>query len=379
MSIYIRTLVYLLIVPVSLAAQETENSSLSELEIIRDQIKQVTSSIQRAKEESEILSDELQLTEKSIVDTSTALDRLNSDINEGIQKLVQLNERKNNNDSDLEKQRSLFANQVRAAYQIGRNDYLKLLLNQEDPEVIGRMLVYYGYYNNARAERIAYINKTIEEIEQLKSEIQSETLRLNQLKNEQEIKLQDFNKTRLYRKEIISKLEDYISTQDAELANLLNNAAELEALVDEIQQQKSIVNTFEDIPPFSTLKGQLRWPVIGKITSKFGSTRKDGKLRWQGVNISAEKGTEVRAISPGRVVFADWFRNMGLLIILDHGGGYMSLYGHNERLLKKEGDWVISEEEISRVGDTGGQASSGLYFEIRHSGDPVNPDLWCKM
>jgi septal ring factor EnvC (AmiA/AmiB activator) len=379
MNNFIRIIILYLVIPLPVVAQDNDNGSLTELEVVRNQIKEVESSIKKAREESEALLTELQLSEKLIVDTSINLERLNIEMNEGLNKLTQLNERKTSNEENLSIERTLFANQVRAAYQTGRHDYIKLLLNQEKPEIVGRMLVYYSYYNKARAERISNINETILEIDRLKLEIQSETTNLSQLRNEQEVKLEDINNTRLYRKEIVAKLDSYITEQDVQLTNLLQNAEELEALVDEIRQQDSIVNTFEDIPPFSTLKGQLSWPVNGKITSKYGASRKDGKLKWQGVNITADKGTEVRAVSPGRVVFADWFRNLGLLIILDHGGGYMSLYGHNERLLKKEGDWVISEEEIGRVGDTGGQASSSLYFEIRQNGDPVNPDMWCKI
>ena len=144
-----------------------------------------------------------------------------------------------------------------------------------------------------------------------------------------------------------------------------------------MKEDESVVRNFEEITPFNQLRGKLNWPVKGDLKNRFGSLRKGGKLRWQGVRIAADSGNDVEAVSPGRVIFADWFRNMGLLIIIDHGNGFMSLYGHNERLLKKAGDWVSAREVIAKVGDTGGQQEPNLYFEIRRGGNPVNPALWC--
>ena len=135
---------------------------------------------------------------------------------------------------------------------------------------------------------------------------------------------------------------------------------------------------YEDMPPFGSLKGQLKWPVAGRLLERFGSQKKGGNLKWQGVLIDAESGTRVNAVGAGKVVFADWFRNLGLLIIIDHGDGYMSLYGHNQNLLKNTGDWVMPGETIATVGDSGGQTDTALYFEIRQGAEPLNPSLWCK-
>ena len=271
------------------------------------------------------------------------------------------------------------AQQARAAYKAGRNDYLKLLLNQEDPNLIGRILVYYDYFNRARSNRIEKINKSLDEINRIKVNIQAEKGKLDNLRNEQLGKLEDFTQSRNARKQIIQKLQEYINDTGKQLQVLQRNEREIEELVSGLQQQDSIVRSFEETPPFNTLQGKLKWPVSGKISSRYGALRKGGKLKWQGVMIRADAGTDVRAISSGKVVFADWFRNLGLLIILDHGNGFMSLYGHNERLLKKVGDWVPADENIAKVGDTGGQEQPNLYFEIRNGGVPVNPGLWCKL
>jgi septal ring factor EnvC (AmiA/AmiB activator) len=130
--------------------------------------------------------------------------------------------------------------------------------------------------------------------------------------------------------------------------------------------------------PFDRLKGKLAWPVMGRLAGEFGQPREGGTVRWNGVLIEANQGTPVRAIYRGRVAFADWLPGLGLLLVLDHGGGYMSLYGHNQSLLKEPGDWVSPGETIAQVGDTGGQARPALYFEIRAKGEPVNPHDWIK-
>ena len=176
----------------------------------------------------------------------------------------------------------------------------------------------------------------------------------------------------------MAKLQSYISDQGRQLQVLQRNEQEIETLVNQLRHQENIVKSFEEVPPFTNLKGKLKWPVIGKIGAHYGRSRKGGKLKWQGVLIRAVSGADVHAVSTGKVIFADWFRNLGLLIIIDHGNGYMSLYGHNERLLKKVGDWVLADESIAKVGDTGGQEQPNLYFEIRSSGMPVDPALWCK-
>ena len=311
-------------------------------------------------------------------ETSTRIQRLQQQIKEKNRELMELDKRMARQDALLSGQREQLAQQIRAAYKTGRNNYLKLLLNQQEPGRVGRILAYYNYDVQARTRRIAGINIALAEIASLEQRIQSETQALIQLQEDQEQKLVEFQSYRTSRHEITSKLQAYIDDQGAQLQILQGNEQELTKLVSELKHQELAIQIFEDMPPFNTLQGKLDWPVRGKITSRFGSLRKGGKLKWQGVNIAAKNGAEVKAITTGKVVFADWFRNMGLLMILDHGDGFMTLYGHNERLLKKPGDWVLAGEPITRVGDTGGQYRSGLYFEIRQSGNPINPNLWCK-
>lgn len=348
------------------------------LENIRSRIKDVESSIETAIKNVDQLFVQLQVNEVAATETSTRIQRLQQQIKEKNRELMELDKRMARQDALLSGQREQLAQQIRAAYKTGRNNYLKLLLNQQEPGRVGRILAYYNYDVQARTRRIAGINIALAEIASLEQRIQSETQALIQLQEDQEQKLVEFQSYRTSRHEITSKLQAYIDDQGAQLQILQGNEQELTKLVSELKHQELAIQIFEDMPPFNTLQGKLDWPVRGKITSRFGSLRKGGKLKWQGVNIAAKNGAEVKAITTGKVVFADWFRNMGLLMILDHGDGFMTLYGHNERLLKKPGDWVLAGEPITRVGDTGGQYRSGLYFEIRQSGNPINPNLWCK-
>lgn len=350
----------------------------AELESVRTQIRDVESNIQAARTKTDILFKELQENESAASTISNKLQTIDARIEAKLVRLAKLKVEKSVSEKKLENERELLAQQVRAAYKTGQNDYLKLLLNQEDPALVGRMLTYYDYFNLARRHRIDKVTESLRNIAHLEVRIKSETTQLDQLRGEQMAKLEEFTLYRISRKKIISRLNSYIKDQDKQLQTLQKNEQELESLVNKLRQEETIIQNYEEIPPFNTLKGKLKWPARGKLTTRFGAPRKGGKLRWQGVTISAGNGTEVHAISSGKVVFANWFRNMGLLIILDHGDGYMSLYGHNERLLKKVGDWVKTDENIAKIGDTGGEQQPGLYFEIRQSGAPLNPGLWCK-
>ena len=349
-----------------------------ELETLRTQIRGVQQEISAARGQVDAYRAELKEQEVAIARVTESLDAIERNIAAQVETLEKLRREREEQAALLEEERALLADQVRAAYITGRHDFLKLILNQEDPELAGRMMAYHDYYNRARVRRISEVQVSIRNLARLEDSIGVETAKLESLRARQLQRLEELDVHRRNRTAVIGELEALISSRDQDLKTLLRDEEELAGLLDELKNRQSIVRQFEELPPFDSLKGQLKWPVRGDIVSRFGSLRKDGKLRWNGVRIAARAGQEVTAVSAGKVVFADWFRNLGLLIILDHGGGYMSLYGHNERLLKKEGDLVGRGEVIGRVGNTGGQAESALYFEIRRQGDPQNPDLWCR-
>lgn len=356
----------------------TPEQKESELKSLRSQIKHVQSSIRTASNELEGLLKQLQKFELAAASTSKTINELKQQISEKKQLLQKLEAEQQQHEKSLNREQNLLARQIRAAYKTGRNDYIKLLLNQEDPALVGRIVAYHHYFNRARAERIDTVNTGLKKIVQHQQQIALETQKLEKLRSGELAKLEEYKAYRSSRSTTLKRLQKYVQSQDKQLQILQRNEQELALLVEKLRQQKSVVELFENMPPFDSLKGSLSWPVKGRISHRFGQYKKGNKLKWQGVTIRAKAGENVRAVSTGKVIFADWFRNMGLLLIIDHGDGYMSLYGHNEALDKKSGDWVKTGDVVAKVGDTGGQQDTAVYFEIRKSGTPLNPKLWCK-
>ena len=275
-------------------------------------------------------------------------------------------------------QQKIIEQQVLAAYQIGQQKKLKVLLNQQEPEKLSRSLTYYDYFNRARSEQIeAYID-IISELNSLEPRINSKTASLQSAKKELDREHKSLLGSQKNRQQSLSKINSAISNKDQHLKKMNKDRAELERLLEAVEQTIANISIPSDYRPFAQLKGKLAWPVKGKPSNRFGSRRANSKLKWQGLSIPARAGTSIKAIHHGRVVFADWLRGSGLLVIIDHGDGYMSLYGHNQSLLIETGEWVTAGDDIATVGNSGGQRSSGLYFEIRHNGKPTNPIRWCK-
>ncbi len=361
------------------ATEGSDSKKASELEDIRSRIKNVETRIQGARDEAEKLQKELRENEITTAETLTLLHDFQLNISKKHAELEDLKFEQAENEQALEQEKEKLKNQIRSAYQMGRNDYIKLILNQEDPALVGRALAYYDYHNRARSERIEQVQQTLANLDQIQTSIIDQTAKLETIKKEHEAKLQNFYQYRATRRDIIARLQKDIEAQGIELQTLQENERELGKLFKGLKKKQAVtIEMFEDMPPFSSLKGSLHWPTKGKLLKRFGASKKGGNLKWQGVLIDAETGTSVEAISAGKIVFADWFRNLGLLVIIDHGDGYMSLYGHNQNLLKNTGDWVLAGEKIATVGDSGGQTDTALYFEIRKGAEPLNPSKWCK-
>jgi septal ring factor EnvC (AmiA/AmiB activator) len=338
----------------------------------------VQTGIAAARDEAEALQQELQQAEAAAAALRAQLDDVERDAAAREGRLTDLNRQAQEQQELLSRESRQLGRQIRLAYMAGREDYLKLLLNQEDPALVGRMLAYHDYFNHARLRKIQSITGAMDELARVQVEIQDETARLDGLRQQQLVKLGEMDRYRQSRREIIVRIHAHISDQDRDLQRLRRNERELAALLTRIDRRKPALKEFEDFTPFGDLRGKLSWPIDGRVVTPFGALRKGGRMQSQGVTLAAGAGVDVRAVSDGRVVFADWFRNLGLLLIIDHGSGYMSLYGHNEALLKKAGDLVSSGEIIGRAGDTGGVEETGLYFEIRRDGAPQDPNLWCR-
>lgn len=297
----------------------------------------------------------------------------------------------------IDRLRAGLAEQVRASYQIGRNDHLKLLLNQQDPERLSRALAYHGYVARARAGRIEGLLAELTRLEHLEQAIAVEAEELRSLTASAAAAREEHGLQRERRQAALDALTERIASAEQRVARLRRDSAELErvlAVVKPAARRPAPPATApRRAPPsrsedgvealsgeqraFAELRGALPWPTVGNLAEPFGEPGGDGDLRRSGVRLAAPSGQPVNAVAAGQVVFADWLRGFGLLLILDHGEGYMSLYGHVREALKETGDWVSGGETIGTVGDSGGQSEAGLYFEIRHQGQPVDPARWC--
>ncbi|MFT7221295.1 MAG: septal ring factor EnvC (AmiA/AmiB activator) [Candidatus Azotimanducaceae bacterium] len=267
--------------------------------------------------------------------------------------------------------------QIRSAYEIGHQEYLKVLLNQEDPETLSRMLTYYDYFNRARAEQISEYNATIEQLEQVTQALGKQMLALEANQSSLTLDQQQLALAQREKRNALKGLVVEIRSTGSELTRLAKDRGQLEQLLEKLQESLANLSTPGSDQPFSGMRGKMQLPIMGNISHRFGHHRNEGKLRWQGVFIDASEGDPVHAVHYGRVVFSDWLRGFGLLMIISHGEGYMSLYGHNQVLYRGTGDWVTAGDVIAAVGDSGGQNKTGLYFEIRIGGKPSDPQKWC--
>jgi murein hydrolase activator len=354
------------------AAQSDEER---ELEAVRGKIEAVERKLARQTAERDERVSDLKRIELSIAASARELERIKARLREQHARRDDLAAQMRRAHTGLEKEREALVEQVRLSYMTGREELLKLLLSQESPATLGRMLAYYDYFNRARTQRIAAVRTELKSLEALSAENRRVEDELATLEAAQTRELDSQQAARDERRAVVSKLDASIAADGSEIARLRDEEKRLADLVVELGELLAgFPRNFEE--PFTALKGRLTWPIPGQIANDFGEPRGGGRLRWNGVLLHAPRGTVVRAVYHGRVAFSDWLPGLGLLIIVDHGDGYMSLYGQNEALLVESGDWVTPGEPIAQVGDSGGQPEPSLYFEIRHDGEPVNPHQW---
>nr|WP_246387036.1 peptidoglycan DD-metalloendopeptidase family protein [Litorivivens lipolytica] len=351
----------------------------------REQLKNLKSRIASVQRELNSQREKRSSEQKALRTIETRLGELQrqlrntqNDLDRQQRKLDELATRKRSLNRQREQQEKLIEQQILAAYQLGQEKKLKMLLNQESPDTLSRALVYYDYFNRARAEEIESYRSTIEEISAIEPAIQKETEALEASKEQLSAQRNELAAKQRERAATLAALDAQISTRDQKLNAMRAEQDDLLKLLQAIEEEVANISLPDSYSPFHTRKGKMAWPASGKQLHRFGSRRDGSSLNWNGVVIGSTKGSPVRAIHHGRVVFSDWLRGAGLLIIVDHGGGYMSLYGHNESLLFDTGDWVKAGETIATVGNSGGRSEASLYFEIRKNGRPTNPSQWCR-
>lgn len=398
-----------------------------QLEATRQDIGELKKLLGKLQEEKSGVQKDLRSTETDIGKLEKQVEELQKELKKSEGELLRLDsEKKKLNSAKVEQQR-LIAIQARAAYQGGRQEYLKMLLNQQHPEKFARTLTYYDYLSQARLEQLKGFNETLRQLANVEADINQQQAQLLTQKSDLDSQRAELDKVKSERQQVLAKLNKDVKDRDqklqareqdqADLAKVLKTieetlarqareaeAARQKALLAqqeaERKRQREAESVVTDAPrkpvkstpgalvssagvsyggPFSQARGKLPWPVDGRLLARFGESRgDDARTKWDGVMISAGAGTQVHAVHGGRVVFADWLRGAGQLVILDHGNGYLSLYGHNQTLLKSAGDIVKAGEVISTVGNSGGQATPALYFAIRQQGRPSDPAQWCR-
>ena len=350
-----------------------------------------TEAMQRLVVQKDNLLNLLSVIDKQYGDTAAVLKKLQAQIEQKRNSLDLIRQDISNCQRDVDKLRKELIEQIRVAYAFGQKDKLKLLLNQQDLAVSGRMMHYFNYFNKDRLKKLADLDAAFERLDKLDKQREAEAAILEkdlESKKSEQLALLEAKKKR---SNIIDKMGSDYSSPEQQLSELQESENSLRHLVSSLpgaEKEGSLIGNkavttttekqseFVKNVDFSSLKGKLSWPVTGQLSHKFGSART--VVTWEGVLIDANEGVEVKAVTRGTVVFAEWLRGYGLMIILDHGQGYKTLYAFNQSLYKKTGDSVEAGEVIASVGQSGGRSKAGLYFGIRSKGVPVDPLEWCR-
>ncbi|MBT4838749.1 MAG: peptidoglycan DD-metalloendopeptidase family protein [Methylococcales bacterium] len=312
------------------------------------------------------VSNKLNKTKQNITQKNTALRILGK-------KLVKRNNKIKQLTTNIQKQ-------IKAAYIMGSKSHLKLILSQQNPTKIQRLLRYYDYFYKNRIKQINSFNQEIKHLSTIKSNIQIEKNRLKIFKNKISKQKNKLLKLKLKQQSTVKSLRNDLKNKINRLKELQINEKHLNQLIQTIQQtMTNIINEKNEDISFAKAKGHMKCPLKGKVIARYNEAKIAGNLKWDGMMISAKEGTKVKALYNGQIVYASWLRGFGLLLIIDHGNNYMSLYGHNSVLEKEAGEWVSAGEIISNIGKTGGKETNVLYFAIRHNGKPKNPEHWCKI
>ena len=367
-------LVVLLSAAAAAAPQPDRKKAEAELQAIKTEIGRIASQVNRDQLERDRLARELRAAELSVGSAREGLERVKSEHAQRSARRAALAQDQHRHEVDLASARQDLASELRTAYLLGTVEPLKLLLNQQDPARAGRLFVYYSYFSRAHAREIERVNAELGAIGRSDQALAAEEARLQELESARHAQLSELEQARLQRSQVLANLQIESRNRVQSLERLQRQKAGLEKLLHDLER---VVPSYpvNGQDAFARLRGKLAWPVSGRVVAHFGDTRAGG-IKWDGVRIATERGSPVRAVSDGRVIYADWLSGLGLLAIVDHGSGYLSLYGHNERLLKGAGDHVAAGEPLAAAGDSGGEDSPELYFEIRRAGKPVDPRPW---
>ena len=348
----------------------------SDLESIQQQIKNKQAQISQQLEAAKKLQENLKVVELQIAKSAKKLNKIDISLANNQQQLRVLRKQQKGYLASLEQQKSVLAKQIRSAYMTGNYDFAKMLLNQQDAANFERTITYYQYLNKARKSQIDSFNLLVKDLQKVNAKLIDNQNELEQLKGKQLEQQRALEANQTQREGTLVAIQATIESEEAKITQLqINEKNLLEALT---RAQQQVDQQDITLSGLSALKGRLLMPAEGNLRKMFGRFRQ-GQIKWKGVVINGTAGDSVVAIHHAKVLYSDWLRGFGLVTVLDHGNGYMSLYGHNQALLKQAGEAVQAGEAIALLGQSGGQSRPNLYFEIRHKGRPINPVSWLKL
>ncbi|WP_456418017.1 murein hydrolase activator EnvC family protein [Thiolapillus sp.] len=357
-------------------SQEEEQRVQQQKEQLQQRISRLQESIRKTRREKDALAAELADAEQQIGSLVAQLRELDAQQQKLQQRLLRLRRQQQDLQQRLGKTRDKLALLLRSAYMAGRQERLKLFLNQQDPAALGRLLAYHDYISRARARQLRIFDRDLQEKRNLAAQIGDQQVALEQLRERQREKKEALQQRQRQRRQLLQQVDSRLARQGEKLKRWQEDERRLTELLKHLREAFQVLDLPEQAG-FRERKGKLIWPLRGKLLKTFGA-QKIGNLRWDGVIISARAGEEVRAVHAGRVAWADWLRGYGLLIIVEHGDGFMTLYGHNQSLFKETGEWVEAGEAIAQASGGGLRKDGGIYFGIRHQGKALNPLRWCE-
>ncbi len=381
------------------AAATTASQAQSELQELRGRISAMQKKLAAAEETKSEASDALRESEQAISEANRELRDLNRQARDSGAKLGSLRKSSNEARASMQSQQELLGRMLRRQYLQGEPDALRLVLARENPNDMARQLHYLAYIARARASLVEGLRSNLAELDRLTREIVEETAAITRIAQDQAAQKKRLEREKRARSEVLTKVSRDIRAQQQQIRVMQNNENRLGRLIEQlsklVQQQPQRPQKpaaggkprprNDSLPAdsgsgaFAAMRGSLALPVRGELGGRFGSPRSDGGITWKGVFIAARPGDGVKAVAGGRVVYADWLRGFGNLLIIDHGDSYMTLYANAEALLKQVGEVIRGGDTIATVGNSGGNAESGLYFEMRHAGKPFDPLTWVKL
>jgi septal ring factor EnvC (AmiA/AmiB activator) len=361
----------ILFAPLSLAQD-------NDLATIQEKIKQTQAQLNKKLQSSERLQQELKLAELEIAKTATQLNQTDQSLQQTRTEKVEL-ESEQRRIKEVIKQQKYLAGQLKSAFMAGNYDFAKMFFNQDDAGRFERTLTYYQYLNKARQQEIGKFKALVAELQKLEVKLAEKTLSLEGFLITQKQQSGQLREQQSSRHEKLRQLDKQIKTDTVKVAQLQQEERSLMNAIEQAEIDARKRTKAEDavLSGLAKSKGKLLRPATGKIQQLFGK-RRQGQVRWKGIVINSSEGSPVRAVQDGKILYADWLKGFGLVTIVDHGKGYMTVYGRNQALLRQAGDPVLQGESIGLVGSSGGQVSPGLYFEIRHKGKALNPRSWLK-